>query len=79
MVDMNKPGVVVIGPNVWGKGQTIQEALKNAYSPKKYVVYAVPFALLKCWVGEVDGSLCWEGDVAPFKIMSKGIKEKKNG
>lgn len=31
--------VLVIGQNVWGKGETIEEALKEATNPKSYDIY----------------------------------------
>jgi hypothetical protein len=53
--------IVVIGPNCWGKGSTIQEAWKNAKWLKRhdpYVVFAGNATKVK--VDEI-GVLSWSG------------------
>lgn len=77
--DMKKPGVLVVGPNVWGKGQMLDQALKNASRPKAYIAWAVPFPLKEINVSEL-GDVMWprsREDRPPFRIVEKGLRKKE--
>ncbi len=62
--------VLVIGEGVWGKGDTLEEALKNAGRPKKYLVYVVH---PDTQVNVMDGSLSFPLGMNPKEIVRKGI------
>lgn len=36
---LNEVKILIIGQNVWGRGETVKEALQNAYNPKQYQVF----------------------------------------
>jgi len=62
----------VVGNNhCWGKGDTLEEALKYASRPAKYVAY---IAKPDTTVSEFDGSLTWTRGFAPKLIASRGVK-----
>jgi hypothetical protein len=78
---LDGPGVLVVGPNVWGKGKTLKDALEQAYKPKSYIAYAVPFPLRDIDVNDVGG-VGWEkrhgklGEIGgPFRIVEKGLRK----
>ena len=69
--------VIVVGNNhCWGKGDTLDEALRNASRPTGYVAYV---AKPDTTVSEFDGSLCWTRGFAPKLIMAKGVKKASDG
>lgn len=64
--------VIVIGPNVWGKGKTVTEARKNAGRPKKYSAYLCPSATEVC---HIYGNLQFPvSTFRPFLVESVGVK-----
>ena len=68
--------VFVIGPNVWGKGDTIDEAVKNAGKPKQWVAY---IAHNDTKVDPIDGGMSFPsgerpGQYQPKRIHGKGVK-----
>jgi hypothetical protein len=76
--DLSKPGVLVIAPNKWGKGQSIQAAMKAGFIRRSEprIVYAVPFALKDIWVTDM-GDVCWEKKVPaqPFRIEESKVNK----
>ena len=61
--------ILVIGPNVWGRGDTLKEALKNASRPKKYIAYiAHPESRV-----DFMGNITFPMDYPPKEIDRKGV------
>ena len=64
--------IIAIGNNhCWGKGNTLEDALKNASRPQKWVAY---ICHADTTVSEMDGSLTWTRGHAPRVIASRGVK-----
>lgn len=79
MANLNKPGVLVIGPNVWGKGQMLDEALQHAGRPKSYIAWAIPFPLKEAYVSDL-GDMMWprkREKTPPFRIIEKNLRKKE--
>jgi hypothetical protein len=65
--------VIVVGNNhCWGKGDTLEEAIKNASRPTGYVAYV---AKPDTTVSEMDGSLTWTRGFQPKLVASRGVKK----
>lgn len=78
------PIYVVIAPNYWGKGSTVDEAKRNLRKEggklTKYIVYRLPQGTLNAWVHPVHGGLQWEWkddadtSLKPEIIAKRGVK-----
>jgi hypothetical protein len=63
--------VIVVGNNhQWAKAATLDEAVRNAGNPKKWVAYV---AKPDTQVSEVDAGFSWTRGWKPKLITSKGI------
>jgi hypothetical protein len=64
--------ILVVGPNVWGRGDTLTEAIANASKPKQYIAYIVHPSTY------VDGMgmLSYPGDYPPKEFHRHRMKEK---
>ncbi len=63
-----------IGPNVWGKGFTREDAHAAAGKPKQYICYAITDAY-----AHVDGMgyICYQRDACYWEVERKGGKPRK--
>lgn len=61
-------------PGYWGKAPTLDEALRNAHNPKKYLVLLVH---KDTTVDPVDGRLEYPLPFQPREIFRKGVPRKK--
>ena len=67
--------IIVIGDNhCWGKGEALDEAKRNASSPKRWIAF---IAKKGTEVSEFDGSLIWQTGFAPREIARHGIPYRK--
>ncbi len=65
--------VLVIGPYVWGRGDTLTEALVNADKPRYYVAY---ICHPDTWVDD-GGCICYPHGFGPKEILRKAQPKKK--
>lgn len=65
--------ILVIGPYVWGKGDTIKEALEKAKKPRHYQAYIIH---PKTYVDDM-GTIVYNVDFPPKKIHEVLPKQKK--
>ncbi len=63
-----------IGPHVWGKGFTREDAHANAGKPKQFIAYAITDAY-----AHVDGMgyICYQRDACYWEVDRKGGTPKK--
>lgn len=65
--------ILVMGPNVWGKGDTLDEALKNATNPRMYIAYIIHHDTTVY----DDGSIGFPPGMHPKEIIRKETKKPK--
>lgn len=67
--------IIVVGDNhCWGRGQTLDEALRRASKPKAYLAYICQPGSP---VSELDGGISWYPGFKPKLIASKGVDKPK--
>jgi len=63
--------VIVVGDNhCWGRAPLLEEAVKNASRPRRYVAY---LCHPDTTVSEFDGALTWNKGCEPKLISRKGL------
>lgn len=72
-MNMNDVWVLVVGDRVWGKGETMKEALTKMRKNGKSSKYLVYIAHKDSYVDDM-GSLCYPKDCPPKLIHKVGIK-----
>jgi hypothetical protein len=65
--------MMVIGPNVWGKGDTLDEALEKAGRPKQYIAYIVH----KDTMFDVYGRFHYIDGQEPKEVFRKEPRKKR--
>ncbi len=70
----DKVWILVVGPGTWGRGETLDEALKAAQKPSRYAVYV---AHRDTWVDEF-GAIVSPRGWRPRKIWTRGLGGTKN-
>ncbi len=68
--------ILVIGDHVWGRGATLEEALKGASKPRKYIAY---IAHKSVYLDEM-GDFCYPAGVPvekPREIFRHGLPKQE--
>jgi hypothetical protein len=67
--------ILVIGPNTWGKADTLNEALVKAQRPKWFIAYIVHPNTVVTQMGDIE----YPAEYPPKQFHEKTPRKKKGG
>jgi hypothetical protein len=67
--------ILVIGDRVWGKGDTLREALKKAGNPRRYIAYLCE----ETTKVDPDGCICFPTGMRPREFHRVPMEKRQKG